>query len=854
MKPIKYALLLLLMIYGCKNSVAQNSVRTIDSLLQILKLSKEDTAKVNILNRLSSSYRLNKQLDNGKRYADSALLLADKLDYKKGKADAYIRMGAYYFDHPKHRDEAVNNYQAAATIYQEISHKPGIILCYFDMGNLYINSSDYKEALIYHQLALKLKQENGANKKDIATSFNNIGLTYHLMGNYIESAKSHMQAVNIRREIGDMYALAGSLLNLGSIYYAQGNYPEALKYFLEVLKIGEQNSFKQYIADGNNNLGLIYGVQKNYTEALKYYYASLNVNKESGKKVSIAKNYINIGNVYDEQSDFAGAMNAYQTALTYYKEAGWKPGIAGCYNNIGLTFNKQQNFTEAYKYVSASLNIFEEIGDKRGIAGKLMNIGSILSEQAAFEKRPATDSKYSESLRYINKSLPLAKEIKAMGLIKDIYELLAITHERMKDYKKALEYKNLFIQYKDSLLNDETTRKLEQQRTQYEVEKAVAEEKIQQEKILAEQKFKNEKELAESNAKHDLEIAEEKLRKEKAVEIEKMQYQFALAEKKAEQEKLFAAQEFENERKLTDENARHQQQLSEEKASQQVKDAQAQALLEKEKADKKRRTDAFIAGLAGLGLFSLFVIIFIRQRNQKRRTVEKAETGHKMAELELQSLRAQLNPHFMFNSLNAIQDLILKEDNDRSHLYLSRFAKLLRLLLDNANQPFVSVKQEMEFLELYLSLENLRIPDLQVSIEKNPKLNTEERMIPNMMLQPYIENAIWHGLSNKKGERKLQIRIHENENATEFEIEDNGVGRKKAAEIKSLYRKGHTSKGMELLSKRFSLLSKEYGAAIQTTVTDLGNGTATGTLVKIDVPFSLSEQAKQIVHDTNHNN
>jgi LytS/YehU family sensor histidine kinase len=176
------------------------------------------------------------------------------------------------------------------------------------------------------------------------------------------------------------------------------------------------------------------------------------------------------------------------------------------------------------------------------------------------------------------------------------------------------------------------------------------------------------------------------------------------------------------------------------------------------------------------------------------------------------------------------------------------------MLLDNANQPFVSVKQEMEFLELYLSLENLRIPDLQVSIEKDPMLNMDKRMIPNMMLQPYIENAIWHGLSNKKGERKLQIRIQENGSSTEFEIEDNGIGRKKAAELKKLYRQGHHSKGMELLSKRFNLLSKEYGAAIQTTVTDLGNGETTGTLVKIDVPFSISEQAKQLVHDTNHYN
>ena len=178
---------------------------------------------------------------------------------------------------------------------------------------------------------------------------------------------------------------------------------------------------------------------------------------------------------------------------------------------------------------------------------------------------------------------------------------------------------------------------------------------------------------------------------------------------------------------------------------------------------------------------------------------------------------------------------------------------MLRVLLDNATQPFVSLKQEMEFLELYLSLENLRIPNLQVSIDKDPALNMEQRMVPNMMLQPYIENAIWHGLSGKRGERKIRIRIYENANATEFEIEDNGIGREKAAAIKAQYKQGHHSKGMELLSKRFGLLSSEYGNAIDVSIVDLyDNGEAAGTLVKISIPFHLSEQARNSANDTNH--
>jgi LytS/YehU family sensor histidine kinase len=255
-------------------------------------------------------------------------------------------------------------------------------------------------------------------------------------------------------------------------------------------------------------------------------------------------------------------------------------------------------------------------------------------------------------------------------------------------------------------------------------------------------------------------------------------------------------------------------------------------------------------------LTSTFLLLYLRQRQLKKRALEKAEFVHKTAELELQSLRAQLNPHFMFNSLNAIQELILKEDNDNSHLYLSRFSDLLRMLLDNASLPFISIRKELVFLELYLSLENLRIPNLRYSFDVDPNINLDNIMIPNMMLQPYIENAIWHGLSYKKNDRNLKIRVHQDGACTTFEIEDNGIGRKKAAELKSLYRKGHKSKGMELLSKRFGLLSKEYGTTIRAEIFDLANDNdeATGTLVKLNIPFSLMEKEKLVVYDQNYNN
>jgi len=266
--------------------------------------------------------------------------------------------------------------------------------------------------------------------------------------------------------------------------------------------------------------------------------------------------------------------------------------------------------------------------------------------------------------------------------------------------------------------------------------------------------------------------------------------------------------------------------------------------LEQEKAIEatKNRSNLILMSSVILIISSLFIILLIRQVNLKKRAIEKANTAHKMAELELQSLRTQLNPHFMFNSLNSIQELILLEENEKSQAYLARFGKLLRMLLENAESPFISLRKEIDFLRLYLGLENLRVPDLQYSISTDPTLNTEETLIPNMILQPYIENAIWHGLSHKETDKQLQIRIYRENGTVNYEIEDNGVGRTKAAELKSLFRKKHKSKGMELLTKRFKLLNEEYGSDIKTTVTDvIKNNEVAGTLVRVTVPVKLTE-------------
>jgi tetratricopeptide (TPR) repeat protein len=263
---------------------------------------------------------------------------------------------------------------------------------------------------------------------------------------------------------------------------------------------------------------------------------------------------------------------------------------------------------------------------------------------------------------------------------------------------------------------------------------------------------------------------------------------------------------------------------------------------EKLRSEQKQKNNLYLTVATILIIVLFFSTLLFLQQQKKKKSIEKAEYNHRIIELELQSLRSQLNPHFMFNSLNSIQTLILKEDSDRSQSYLSRFARLLRMLLENADKPFIALQKEINFLELYLSLESLRVPSLQYSISTDPELDKEKTLIPNMFLQPYVENAIWHGLSYKETDKQLQIRIYRENGTVNYEIEDNGVGRKKAEDLKSFLRKQHQSKGMELLSKRVKLLNKEYSSTIQTDVRDvIKNNEVIGTLVSVKVPIKFFE-------------
>lgn len=248
---------------------------------------------------------------------------------------------------------------------------------------------------------------------------------------------------------------------------------------------------------------------------------------------------------------------------------------------------------------------------------------------------------------------------------------------------------------------------------------------------------------------------------------------------------------------------------------------------------------------AGILLFLLIVASIFRFRLNQVKTKaaaerQRLEMERDLIELEQKALRLQMNPHFIFNALNSIQALIGKQDPTTSRYHLSKFSRLMRQVLENSRHGMVSLDQEIQVLEDYLSLEKFSRKDaFDYEINIDEDLDPEEEMVPPMVLQPFLENAIIHGIAHLTDRRGLiSLTVSTQAQTLVCEIQDNGVGRNKAADIKSQQEATHKSMALQVTQERLERLA-EQGTAPELTVEDLAfpDGSPAGTLVRIGIPI-----------------
>ena len=242
-------------------------------------------------------------------------------------------------------------------------------------------------------------------------------------------------------------------------------------------------------------------------------------------------------------------------------------------------------------------------------------------------------------------------------------------------------------------------------------------------------------------------------------------------------------------------------------------------------------------------------IVGLSTEAHKERTQKLAfKVEHKFAQLRLNALRSQMNPHFIFNALNSIKSYFIENNQEKAIYYLGRFSKLIRAILESSRKDMLTIEEELEVLQTYVDIESDRFKKgLQYTVTVSPSISEKDVLIPSLLLQPFVENAIWHGLLTKKGEKTLDITLalHHKDRLL-ISITDNGIGRA-AAKLKQLEHPTHKqSVGISIVEDRLEFFTKKYNKEFGYVIHDvIEKQEAKGTKVVLELPIIYTDQLNQ---------
>ncbi|UZD22948.1 tetratricopeptide repeat-containing sensor histidine kinase [Algoriphagus halophytocola] len=244
-----------------------------------------------------------------------------------------------------------------------------------------------------------------------------------------------------------------------------------------------------------------------------------------------------------------------------------------------------------------------------------------------------------------------------------------------------------------------------------------------------------------------------------------------------------------------------------------------------------------ISIIGSIGVILIMGILFTLNKKKRDALESKREADFKLktAENELRLLRAQLNPHFIFNSINSVTDYILKNDTDDAVVFLTSFSQLMRLTLEYSVKENIYLEDDLKWISLYLDVESNRLRNkLTYSIEVDPSIDSSAILVPPMMLQPFVENSIWHGIAPKDGSGTILIKVFPEKDLLVFQLDDDGVGLKE--NTKKSLKKEHKSYGIELITSRIEVMNSLSEKKAQISITDKKEGVR----VTIKLPLHLA--------------
>ena len=652
-------------------------------------------------------------------------------------------------------------------------------------------SALHAQSLQGHAFIDSLKEDLLSSKADTSK----IKTLYRLSAAYSENDSASAlnyasQCMLLSKQINWSKGLGLAYLAYGRIYNTISAFALSLKNSDAAYAIFKSINNKRDMAGALKISGLNYEGLGNYAKSIEVNLNALKLYEDIDNKQGIEALNNNIGNVYIDISDFEKAKEYYQQSLLISKQLNNIDGIANSYGNIGEIYINENKFDSADKYNRAALNLYQQLNDSSQLCIGYYIRGNLLLKQ---KNAAAAYKFYNLSAAIANKVGAMQQAAGSYGKLTEI--CLIVGSDSSSKYSLPTEFKTnkaWLLQYAKRYIT-----------------KAISLSKETGDKQLI---------MYNSNLASKIESALGNYR------IALDQYQnYALYKDSIYNDankKKIAALEMQ---RVTEVKNKEIQLLNQQKAL--------------ETAKVKQQTLIKNIIIASGIILAILAFVFIRASDRRKKSL----FNNQMMEVEMKALRAQMNPHFIFNSLQSINNYIIENDKQNASAYLSKFSKLIRLILENSREKEVPLQQDLQALELYMQMEALRFKNrFNYIIEADNDIDKENTLIPPMLLQPFVENAIVHGFKHTKN-GVIKINVHHEDDMLRYVVEDNGSGRNNLA-VNHEKDKQHKSLGLQIISERLNIINelKKVKTAINIFDVKDEKNNLHGLRIELLLPFEVA--------------
>lgn len=636
---------------------------------------------------------------------------------------------------------------------------------------LVIRHSDFETVYIIIKSNERITVKVQPNSRNLSTKYKRIDA--NLFNALIDSAEYYKKRNTDKsiEFITDAKAIANSSKNNATVYEVLADvFFELKQYDLAV------TNYKISLQNVNSievrlKIAKAYELNKNYQESLDMYNALDRKSLSNWQKVQLLEG---LGDVYYNTKDYSKAIDAYNQGLLVAQEHLITPKVTDLNSKIAQSYQASGANDKASGYFENSLNLANKENKKRAAEEKV-KVADFQNINQAYEAEIELRKDALDDIEDIEHDSIIDNE-SALTPQKQNYKI-GNAYALKKDFGNAINFLEKSIEEagnkEDLVVKKDATRKLsEVYRDAGDIEKALTTAK-EYERLVDELYIKKDQEISQAaRVRQDL--------NEKQNRITSLEKDRALSESRFQ---------------LTQERNKSQ--------------------------------ELIIYSLIGGVVLLLFAGYFMF-KNMKQQKLNNNL-------LALKSLRSQMNPHFIFNALNSVNSFIASNDERTANKYLSDFSLLMRAVLENSEEDFIPLEKEIELLELYTKLEHFRFKDkfdYAITIDEN--VNVDDFQIPPMLLQPYIENAVWHGLRYKTEKGQLNINITQvDKNELKISITDDGIGREKSKAMKTEHQKKHNSKGLGNIKKRVAILNEMYKDKVDVFIEDFVDAEDSGTKVVV---------------------